>query len=77
MEIVLDTLSRSSWGVIPVLHPIIGFAVLAVAAVFAWLLLHASTRPQAWRGEKGQGLVEVLLVVFLALVILFVAVRLI
>jgi hypothetical protein len=46
--------------------------VLAVAAVLAWFLLRASWRPQAWRGEKGMTAVEILLVVFLALVILVV-----
>jgi hypothetical protein len=51
METVLETLSRSSWGVLP-LHTIIGLAVLAVAAVLAWFLLRASWRPQAWRGEN-------------------------
>jgi uncharacterized membrane protein YbhN (UPF0104 family) len=48
--------------------PIIGLAVLAVAAVLAWFLLRASWRPQAWRGESGQGLVEVLIAVFLVVV---------
>jgi hypothetical protein len=76
METVLDALSRSSWGVIP-LHTGIGLAVLAVAAVLAWFLLRASWRPQAWRGDRGQGLVEVLLAVFLILVILLVLFRLI
>jgi hypothetical protein len=60
METVLETISRSSWGVLP-LHTGIGLAVLAVAAVLAWFLLRASWRPQAWRGERGQGLVEVLI----------------
>jgi hypothetical protein len=76
METVLDALSRSSWGVIP-LHTGIGLAVLAVAAVLAWFLLRASWRPQAWRGDRGQGLVEVLLAVFVILVILLVLFRLI
>jgi hypothetical protein len=76
METVLDALSRSSWGVIP-LHTGIGLAVLAVAAVLAWFLLRASWRPQAWRGDRGQGQVEVLLAVFLAVLILFVLFRLI
>jgi hypothetical protein len=76
VEIVLEFLSRSSWGVLP-LHSIIGLAVLAVAAVLAWFILRASWRPQAWRGDRGQGLVEVLLAVFLILVILFVLFRLI
>jgi hypothetical protein len=51
--------------------------VLAVAAVLAWFLLRASWRPEAWRGDRGQGLVEALLAVFLILVILFVLFRLI
>jgi heme/copper-type cytochrome/quinol oxidase subunit 2 len=76
METVLETISRSSWGVLP-LHTGIGLIVLAVAAVLAWFLLRASWRPQAWRGDRGQGLVEVLLAVFLILVILFVLFRLI
>jgi uncharacterized membrane protein len=70
-SLVLEFLSRSSWGVIP-LQPIIGLTVLALAGVLAWLLLHASSRPGAWRGDRGQGLVEVLLAVLLIIVILVV-----
>jgi hypothetical protein len=74
METVLETLSRSSWGVLP-LHTGIGLAVLAVAAVLAWFLLRASWRPVAWRGERGQGLVEVVILVLVVVVILVVLLR--
>jgi hypothetical protein len=74
MAFILNTLARSSWGVIPA-HSIIGLAVLAVAAVLAWFLLRASWRPVAWRGERGQGLVEVVILVLVVVVILVVLLR--
>jgi hypothetical protein len=49
--------------------------VLAVAAVLAWFLLRASWRPVAWRGERGQGLVEVVILVLVVVVILVVLLR--
>jgi hypothetical protein len=74
MAFILNTLSRSSWGVLPA-HSIIGLAVLAVAAVLAWFLLRASWRPGAWRGERGsgprRGAASSILLVVVILVIVF------
>lgn len=84
MSFVLEFLARSSWGVVP-LHPILGLLVLVATVGIAWFVathLNRFFAPEdrrraSWRDERGQGLVEVLLAVFLILVILFVLFRLV